>query len=603
MNYLTLPRLAALALTFALSIGCDPPPPEVDGGSLDAGSDAGAATVCERDADCDDGLFCNGAESCVPGASSANAVGCVAGTAPCDAEDCTEETDLCSDDCPDADGDGVDACSGDCDDSDGSIFPGSPEVCSFDVPRDEDCDPRTFGFLDIDGDGAADARCFNEDASGTRFGGTDCNDNDASIGPTATERCDGSIDEDCDDLVDEGCLCSPEGSTRPCGPNPIGACRQGVETCTAAGWAACAGAVLPAATDACDGTNDDDCDGSVDEGCACSDGDSRACGLGACAGSQSCTGGAWAPCDGAAPTVEMCDGVDSDCDGSADADDPDVEGVGDTCGATEGICVAGRQVCAAGSLSCGGPHVGPQSEVCDHVDQDCDGELDNGVGAAACSTTFSDRMLSCRSGGGDAMVCPDGISEGPSDQPPVVASVGWRGDLGNGARFDADIAVKSFQAVSSGGIILLLAPSASLGADTNTFGGLADGGPGLALHIGARLDQVTLLTNSGGGWVVHLTEDAARLRTALTLRLSIYFDAIDILGEVQDDSGDPPLRWRFGGGSSLRDTLYGLSSSYPTYAPSIIVDNDGGLTVSEASVTVVRSATTSRPSCIGCTIP
>lgn len=55
-----------------LGTGCPPQPP-----------------VCTADADCDDGLFCNGAETCV------NAV-CQAGTDPCEeGQTCDEDNDVC----------------------------------------------------------------------------------------------------------------------------------------------------------------------------------------------------------------------------------------------------------------------------------------------------------------------------------------------------------------------------------------------------------------------------------------------------------------------------------------------------------------------------
>ena len=48
------------------------------------------ASGCRDDADCDDGLYCNGEEACSAGA-------CRSGTAPCDADECDEADDMCSD--------------------------------------------------------------------------------------------------------------------------------------------------------------------------------------------------------------------------------------------------------------------------------------------------------------------------------------------------------------------------------------------------------------------------------------------------------------------------------------------------------------------------
>jgi hypothetical protein len=67
---------------------------------------------------------------------------------------------------------------------------------------------------------------------------------------------------------------------------------------------------------------------------------------------------------------DACDGVDANCDGATDE-----AFVGVACDVTNafGTC-PGTQVCAAGVVSCGGTE--PAGEVCDGVDQDCNGETD-----------------------------------------------------------------------------------------------------------------------------------------------------------------------------------------------------------------------------------
>ncbi|MDP2314838.1 MAG: MopE-related protein [Pseudomonadota bacterium] len=93
----------------------------------------------------------------------------------------------------DADGDGVpgDAFGGaDCDDADPDAFPGAEEDCD---GVDDDCDGTVDEDYDLDGDGSFDA---------TRCGaGEDCDDADATVSPAAAETCDG-IDNDCDGAVD-----------------------------------------------------------------------------------------------------------------------------------------------------------------------------------------------------------------------------------------------------------------------------------------------------------------------------------------------------------------------------------------------------------------
>jgi hypothetical protein len=79
----------------------------------------------------------------------------------------------------------------DCDDRDATIYPGATDRPGDGI--DSDCDGSDGPTTDGDGDGYDD----------TAFGGTDCDDTDASVYPGATEVCGDSIDQDCDgsDLV------------------------------------------------------------------------------------------------------------------------------------------------------------------------------------------------------------------------------------------------------------------------------------------------------------------------------------------------------------------------------------------------------------------
>ena len=92
----------------------------------------------------------------------------------------------------DKDGDGVDVRS-DCDDNDPNRYPGNTEVPDTDG-HDEDCDLRTIGERDQDGDGFTDMRIFNK---GGAYG-RDCDDNNPAVHPHAGDHIGDGIDNNCD---------------------------------------------------------------------------------------------------------------------------------------------------------------------------------------------------------------------------------------------------------------------------------------------------------------------------------------------------------------------------------------------------------------------
>ena len=141
------------------------------------------------------------------------------------------------------------------------------------------------------------------------------------------EKCGGSpaLDEDCDGLVDENCSCTA-GSSQKCYGGPLGAVADGMTAaCGRARSRAspgtmgpCTSQSLPVPEDCANQGTDDDCNGVVDDmkdlGTPCTD----ATKMGACrAGTLQCRPGSAAPvCVGADPTTELCDAVDQDCDGN-----------------------------------------------------------------------------------------------------------------------------------------------------------------------------------------------------------------------------------------------------------------------------------------------
>ncbi|HEY2728893.1 MAG TPA: choice-of-anchor Q domain-containing protein [Polyangia bacterium] len=137
--------------------------------------------------------------------------------------------------------------------------------------------------------------CTDNDNDGFGVGmgcaGPDCDDNDPTVGSSATRAC-------------------YEGKGGTLG---IGACRAGSQFCAEGIWSTCGGQVLPAG-EACNGV-DDDCNGKTDDGLG-----TISCGLGTCAQTvPACVGGVLGVCKAGTPAlVDLCDGKDNDCDGAVD---------------------------------------------------------------------------------------------------------------------------------------------------------------------------------------------------------------------------------------------------------------------------------------------
>ena len=193
----------------------------------------------------------------------------------------------------------------------------------------------------VDGKGSDSGTTDND---GDGFGpAEDCNDDDAAINPAADELCDG-LDNNCNGDTDEAGAADepawyPDGDGDGFGAvdgAAVLSCAQpsghveNAEDCDDA-----VSAIYPGADELCD-TVDNDCDGDVDEGDAVdaatwyadSDGDGEGdlgSPMSACAQPSGYTDNTL-DCDDTSDTIntladELCDTVDNDCDGTVDEDD------------------------------------------------------------------------------------------------------------------------------------------------------------------------------------------------------------------------------------------------------------------------------------------
>jgi len=295
----------------------------------------------------------------------------------------------------DFDGDGFTTCEGDCNDDEAAINPDANEVCDgIDNNCDGQVDEGVQGtyYEDADGDGYGNPANPIQ-ACAPPYGyvsdHTDCDDALADVHPGASEICN-EMDDNCNGFVDEGVK---NIYFRDSDGDSYGDPAQSMQACSMPdGYVTdntdCQdfdAAIMPGAPEVCDGI-DNDCNADTPDGSAealfnapCDGEDSDLCDEGEYVCGKSAQGGFTLHCsDVTAGNPEICDGIDNDCNPST----PDGSGetwIGAACdGIDADLCNEGEFACVNGQQECS-DNSGDSVEVCDGVDNDCDGSIDEGV--------------------------------------------------------------------------------------------------------------------------------------------------------------------------------------------------------------------------------
>ncbi|NUN14875.1 MAG: hypothetical protein HUU55_14700, partial [Myxococcales bacterium] len=269
------------------------------------------------------------------------------------------------------------------------------------------CFPRyqklCFPCLDnsdcVGGSNTGGHKCVSFGPDGSFCGG-DCSQSECPVGFSCTQVTDslGSTSRQC--IPNSGeCPCSApakanSASTSCYHETPFGKC-MGTRTCTELGLTRCD--ALEPTFDECDG-RDNNCNGIVDDGFS-SQPCEKVTEFGICKGQTICTVEG-VVCKAAEPSVEVCDGVDNDCDGVVDQSQalgciqvvPDNDGDGFGAGSPSCYCEVPKENFSVIAGDCDDQNKSRYpgaTEVCNGQDDNCSGTIDE-TGSIGCVPYFAD---------------------------------------------------------------------------------------------------------------------------------------------------------------------------------------------------------------------
>lgn len=337
---------ALLVLSFvATTLGC----------KIESTSAGANGFSCLSDEDCGSGSFCG---NCAAEGSGDEAVG-----------RCVDEDNGCRFSCTDGDSDGAfvgsDCPAGrllDCEDENSSVSPTAIEQCD---GVDNDCDGVVDEEQPSRGCDLQTGVCIGGERECVDGIYENCIANGAySSAYEVTEtRCDG-LDNDCDGEPDEDCECNPATERGISCGHDTGPCTRGVRLCQADGSRSeCVSSTL---------------ERSCGDGSSCatdSDCDDTTCSAFTCESDSDCSSDGLCLVESVLPIESLTDECRTDGDAACSRSICRIPNAGDACEGDDNC--RSQEFCAESLCRVAAVQPLPDGELCNGVDDNCDGAIDN----------------------------------------------------------------------------------------------------------------------------------------------------------------------------------------------------------------------------------